>query len=78
MPRLLAVVAVRDEREEAEARLGRCRREHVARAVDELEPHLGLLEPVLLRERRDHASRSAPTNSSSGPAMPGVQMCATT
>ena len=33
---------------------GPARRDEVARAVGELDPHLGLLEAVLLRERRDH------------------------
>src|SRR5262249_12895872 len=53
--RLVACVAVRSEGEEAEARVRARGRDRVTGAVHELDTHLGLLEPVLLRELGGHA-----------------------
>lgn len=44
-----------DDGEESEAGLGSRRGERMTRPVRELDTHLGLVEPVLARERRDDA-----------------------
>ena len=69
----LALLRVRDEREEAVAGLGGERLEPEHRTVGELDLDHRLLEPVLGRERLDPAVDPRRRDPSSGPAIPGVQ-----